>query len=173
MLKDASAQAIADAKAMLKAGKVSVMLQQPCDDILFSRAKVYSHDGWACVTIVGGHTHIVRIETHNGVKFSQQASASGETQESPLAVLSETSLEEILAFVNTVPFNAIRFILDAARLNGALSQEGLRETGGCTSARRWKSSVLAVCWRTISRRRSSSGPARRRMRAWAARRCLP
>lgn len=73
VLKDASAQAIAEAKAMLKAGKVSVMLQQPCDDILFSRAKVYSHDGWACVTIVGGHTHIVRIETHNGVKFSQQA----------------------------------------------------------------------------------------------------
>lgn len=130
VLKDASAQAIADAKAMLKAGKVSVMLQQPCDDILFSRAKVYSHDGWACVTIVGGHTHIVRIETHNGVKFSQQASASGETQESPLAVLSETSLEEILAFVNTVPFNAIRFILDAARLNGALSQEGLRGNWG-------------------------------------------
>ncbi|HEM6742917.1 TPA: serine dehydratase subunit alpha family protein [Citrobacter farmeri] len=130
VLKDASAQAIADAKAMLKAGKVSVMLQQPCDDILFSRAKVYSHDGWACVTIVGGHTHIVRIETHNGVKFSQQASASGEAQESPLAVLSETSLEEILAFVNTVPFNAIRFILDAAQLNGALSQEGLRGNWG-------------------------------------------
>lgn len=130
VLKDASAQAIADAKAMLEAGKVSVMLQQPCDDILFSRAKVYSHDGWACVTIVGGHTHIVRIETHNGVTFSQQANASGEAQESPLAVLSETSLEEILAFVNTVPFDAIRFILDAARLNGALSQEGLRGNWG-------------------------------------------
>ncbi|EHK0946224.1 L-cysteine desulfidase family protein [Citrobacter farmeri] len=130
VLKDASAQAIADAKAMLKAGKVSVMLQQPCDDILFSRAKVYSHDGWACVTIVGGHTHIVRIETHNGVTFSQQANASDEAQESPLAVLSETSLEEILAFVNTVPFDAIRFILDAARLNGALSQEGLRGNWG-------------------------------------------
>lgn len=130
VLKDASAQAIADAKAMLKAGKVSVMLQQPCDDILFSRAKVYSHDGWACVTIVGGHTHIVRIETHTGVKFAQQESASEEAQESPLAVLSETSLEEILAFVNTVPFDAIRFILDAARLNGALSREGLRGNWG-------------------------------------------
>ena len=130
VLKDASAQAIADAKAMLTAGKVAVMLQQPCDDILFSRAKVYSHDGWACVTIVGGHTHIVRIETHTGVKFTQQANADDEAQESPLAVLSETSLEEILAFVNTVPFDAIRFILDAARLNGALSQEGLRGNWG-------------------------------------------
>ena len=45
VLKDASAEAIADAKAMLAAGNVAVMLQQPCEDILFSRAKVYSRDG--------------------------------------------------------------------------------------------------------------------------------
>ncbi|MBS1204145.1 MAG: serine dehydratase subunit alpha family protein [Proteobacteria bacterium] len=130
VLKDASAQAIDDAKAMLKAGKVTVMLQQPCDDILFSRAKLYSQEGWACVTIVGGHTHIVRIETETGVRFTQDVGIGTDEQESPLAVLSETSLKEILAFVNTVPFDAIRFILDAARLNGALSQEGLRGTWG-------------------------------------------
>ncbi|MES0267149.1 serine dehydratase subunit alpha family protein [Citrobacter sedlakii] len=130
VLKDASAQAIHDAKAMLSAGKVSVMLQQPCDEILFSRAKVYSNDGWACVTIVGGHTNIVRIETHAGVKFAQDTRTDGDEQDSPLAVLSTTSLEEILAFVNNVPFDDIRFILDAARLNGALSQEGLRGSWG-------------------------------------------
>ncbi|EMK5831573.1 serine dehydratase subunit alpha family protein [Citrobacter sedlakii] len=130
VLKDASAQAIHDAKAMLSAGKVSVMLQQPCDEILFSRAKVYSNDGWACVTIVGGHTNIVRIETHAGVKFAQDTRMDGDEQDSPLAVLSTTSLEEILAFVNNVPFDDIRFILDAARLNGALSQEGLRGSWG-------------------------------------------
>lgn len=130
VLKDASAQAIHDAKAMLSAGKVSVMLQQPCDEILFSRAKVYSRDGWACVTIVGGHTNIVRIETHAGVKFAQDTRTDGDEQDSPLAVLSTTSLEEILAFVNNVPFDDIRFILDAARLNGVLSQEGLRGSWG-------------------------------------------
>lgn len=130
VLKNASSGAIADAKAMLAAGKVSVMLQEPCDDILFSRAKVYSGDAWACVTIVGGHTNIVRIETHTGVIFTQTESVQGEAQESPLSVLSKTSLEEILAFVNTVPFASIRFILEAARLNGALSQEGLRGTWG-------------------------------------------
>lgn len=32
--------------------------------------------------------------------------------------------------MNAVPFDAIRFILDAARLNGALSQEGLRGSPG-------------------------------------------
>lgn len=130
VLKDASAEAIADAKAMLAAGNVAVMLQQPCEDILFSRAKVYSRDGWACVTIVGGHTNIVHIETHNGVVFSKEEQTQDEELDSPLAVLSHTSLEEILAFVNAVPFESIRFILQAAKLNGALSQEGLRGTWG-------------------------------------------
>ena len=39
VLKDATAQAISDAKALLAAGKVSVKIQEPCDEILFSRAK--------------------------------------------------------------------------------------------------------------------------------------
>ncbi|EAB9291591.1 serine dehydratase subunit alpha family protein [Salmonella enterica subsp. enterica] len=130
VLKDASAKAVADAKAMLAAGHVAVMLQEPCNDILFSRAKVYSGDSWACVTIVGDHTNIVRIETDKGVVFTQADNAQEEEKTSPLGVLSHTSLEEILAFVNAVPFDAIRFILDAARLNGALSQEGLRGSWG-------------------------------------------
>lgn len=106
------------------------MLQEPCEDILFSRAKVYSAEGWACVTIVGGHTNIVHIETNKGVVFTTEQNAQEEEQESPLAVLSHTSLEEILAFVNAVPFESIRFILDAAKLNGALSREGLRGNWG-------------------------------------------
>ena len=62
VLKDATAQAISDAKALLAAGKVSVKIQEPCDEILFSRAKVWNGEKWACVTIVGGHTNIVHIE---------------------------------------------------------------------------------------------------------------
>lgn len=125
VLKDATAQAIADAKALLAAGKVSVKIQEPCNEILFSRAKVWNGEKWACVTIVGGHTNIVHIETHNGVVFTQQACVAEGEQESPLTVLSRTTLAEILKFVNEVPFAAIRFILDSAKLNCALSQEGL------------------------------------------------
>jgi L-cysteine desulfidase len=43
----------------------------------------------------------------------------------PLAVLSTTTLSQILEFVEQVPFEAIRFILEAGRLNDALSREGL------------------------------------------------
>lgn len=130
VLKGVSAGAIDAAKAMLNAGHVTVKLQEPCHDILFARAKVYSADEWACVTIVGGHTNIARIETHQGVVFSQDTLAQDDERASVLAVLSTTSLKEILAFVNHAPFESIRFILDAATLNGALSQEGLRSAWG-------------------------------------------
>lgn len=118
VLKDATAQAIADAKALLAAGKVSVKIQEPCNEILFSRAKVWNGEKWACVTIVGGHTNIVHIETHNGVVFTQQACVAEGEQESPLTVLSRTTLAEILKFVNEVPFAAIRFILAAQFISG-------------------------------------------------------
>lgn len=131
-------------------GKVSVKIQEPCDEILFSRAKVWNGEKWACVTIVGGHTNIVHIETHDGVVFTQQACVAEGEQESPLTVLSRTTLAEILKFVNEVPFAAIRFILDSAKLNCALSQEGLSGKWGCILARRWKNSASAVCWRKIS-----------------------
>lgn len=125
VLKDLSDQAVADAKAMLDAGKVSVQMQEPCDEILYSRAKVWNGEAWSCVTIVGGHTNIVCIETNNGVLFTKETGEAQEEKASPLAVLNETTLAEILQFVNEVPFKSIRFILDAARLNGALSREGL------------------------------------------------
>ncbi|HFZ8996858.1 TPA: serine dehydratase subunit alpha family protein [Citrobacter freundii] len=130
VLKNASEQEIAQAKAMLAAGKVAVMLQEPCDDILFSRAKVYSASGWGCVTIVGDHTNIVQIETNKGVIFTRESPAEDTEQVSPLAALSKTSLEEIVAFINAVPLASIRFILEAAKLNGALSQEGLNGQWG-------------------------------------------
>ncbi|MGK9173184.1 serine dehydratase subunit alpha family protein [Yokenella regensburgei] len=125
VLKSATEQQIAKAKAMLKAGRVTVKLQEPCDDILFSRAKVYSTSSWACVTIVGDHTNVVRIETNKAVVFTRDNCSQQTTRPSPLSVLSQTSLEEILAFINAVSFDSIRFILEAARLNGALSEEGL------------------------------------------------
>lgn len=55
-------QASAAATSLVKQGAVCIMLQAPCEDILYSRAKVYAGEQWTCATIVGGHTRIVSIE---------------------------------------------------------------------------------------------------------------
>jgi L-cysteine desulfidase len=77
----------------------------------------------AMVTIAGGHTRVVEIVCQGETRFvlNEQPGEMGD----PLAVLSHTTLSQILEFVEQVPFDAIRFILEAARLNDALSREGL------------------------------------------------
>lgn len=124
VLKDATPDALARAKAMLNAGKVQVKLQEPCDEILYSRACVYAGDTSARVTIAGGHTRVVEVVCQGETRFTLD-SQQRQVTDDPLAVLSNTTLSQVLEFVEQVPFEAIRFILDAGRLNDALSREGL------------------------------------------------
>jgi L-cysteine desulfidase len=130
VLNKAPAEAVACAREMLENGKVRVMLETPCDEILSSRAKVYAGDAWVSVTIAGGHTRITRIEKQGEVLFTLDDAAPTEETACPLQILGETSLRDIFDFINEVPFEAIRFILDAAHLNDALSREGLRGQWG-------------------------------------------
>ncbi|TCB89184.1 serine dehydratase subunit alpha family protein [Enterobacter quasihormaechei] len=124
VLKDASAEALTRAKAMLKAGLVQVKLQEPCDEILYSRACVYAGDSSAMVTIAGGHTRVVEVVCQGETRF-RLGDRQTEVSNDPLAVLSNTTLSQILEFVEQVPFEAICFILEAGQLNDALSREGL------------------------------------------------
>lgn len=129
VLKDVTADALARAKAMLNAGLVQVKLQEPCEELLYSRACVYAGEASAMVTIAGGHTRVVEVVCQSETRFrldDRQAEVSND----PLAVLSNTTLSQILEFVEQVPFEAIRFILDAGRLNDALSREGLSGSWG-------------------------------------------
>ncbi|EMO5718247.1 serine dehydratase subunit alpha family protein [Enterobacter bugandensis] len=124
VLKDVTADALARAKAMLNAGLVQVKLQEPCDEILYSRACVYAGEASAMVTIAGGHTRVVEVVCQGETRFSLDE-RQVEVSNDPLAVLSNTTLSQILEFVEQVPFEAICFILEAGQLNDALSREGL------------------------------------------------
>ncbi|ENF7818926.1 serine dehydratase subunit alpha family protein [Enterobacter soli] len=124
VLKDASGEALAKAKALLQAGRVQVKLQEPCDEILYSRACVHAGNTSAMVTIAGGHTRVVEIVCQGETRFVLNEQP-GEMGGDPLVVFSHTTLSQIVEFVEQVPFDAIRFILEAARLNDALSREGL------------------------------------------------
>ncbi|MDD9246418.1 serine dehydratase subunit alpha family protein [Enterobacter soli] len=124
VLKDASGEALAKAKALLQAGRVQVKLQEPCDEILYSRACVHAGNTSAMVTIAGGHTRVVEIVCQGETRFVLNEQP-GEMGGDPLVVFSHTTLSQIVEFVEQIPFDAIRFILEAACLNDALSREGL------------------------------------------------
>jgi len=124
VLKDATPEALARAKALLEAGLVQVKLQEPCDEILYSRACVYAGEASSMVTIAGGHTRVVEVVCRGETRFTLDE-PQGEVNADPLSVLSDTTLAQIVAFAEQVPFGAIRFILQAGELNDALSREGL------------------------------------------------
>lgn len=124
VLKDATPEALARGKALLEAGLVQVKLQEPCDEILYSRACVYAGEASAMVTIAGGHTRVVEVVCRGETRFTLDE-PQDEVNADPLSVLSDTTLAQIVAFAEQVPFGAIRFILQAGELNDALSREGL------------------------------------------------
>ncbi|MHA3369483.1 L-cysteine desulfidase family protein [Yersinia enterocolitica] len=125
VLKNLSSQQVAEAKAMLYRGDVRVDMQAG-DEILFAEATLYQGDQWACVTIAGGHTQVVRIVINGNVLFelapespSEQAACNAHD------CLKQATARQVYQFATQVPFEQIAFILQAAKLNGALSQEGL------------------------------------------------
>lgn len=124
VLKGVSADSVVQAKALLSAGNVQVKLQEPCEEILYSRACVYAGKESACVTIAGGHTRIVEIARQGETRFTLDEQPQRDVDD-PLDMLARTSLAQILTFIEQVPFSDIAFILEAARLNDALSREGL------------------------------------------------
>lgn len=130
VLKNSTRDHLTAAKLMLENGQVRIVLQSPCEDILYARARLSVGEHWCSVTIVGDHTRIVSIETQDGTLFSL-AEKGGETRRpNPLESLASATLAEIVDFAIQIPFEAIRFILDSAQMNDALSRQGLQSEWG-------------------------------------------
>ncbi|HHR6078705.1 TPA: serine dehydratase subunit alpha family protein [Providencia alcalifaciens] len=133
VLKSASPEAIARSKAMLADGSITVDIKSPCDDVVYSEATAYSENDSATVIISGSHTHIVKIIHGDQVLFDITENKT-ETRD-PVDCGTDVSLPKVTAkavyeFATQAPLDDIRFILEAAHLNDALSQEGLRNSYG-------------------------------------------
>ncbi|MCE0828236.1 MULTISPECIES: L-cysteine desulfidase family protein [Buttiauxella] len=129
VLKGAPVEAIAAGKLLLASGKVTVTIQELCEEILYTRVTVYTAEESATVVISGEHTRVSRIEKDGAVLFDAQGEAKPVDNEQAYH-LERFNLEQIVEFAQSVPFDDIGFILDAALLNGELSREGLRAQYG-------------------------------------------
>lgn len=118
---------VQQAKQMLNNGQVSVDIAN-VDVPLYSEALVLGETGWVKVCIQDSHTNVVLIEKNGEVLFEQPV----QTVEVPSDSLffAGLSAKQIYDFAMQVPVEKIAFIAEAAKLNSALSQEGLaREYG--------------------------------------------
>ncbi len=131
VLRYAKPQAIEAGKSLLAQGGVSVSMMQPCEDILYSQVTVYSQQASATVTIAGSHTHVIRIEKNGEVLFDERLSGGCQSDACVDGdSLKKVTTRDVYDFATQVEFARIRFILDSAELNAALSNEGLSKHYG-------------------------------------------
>ena len=145
VLKDLSDESISDAKAMVDAGKVKVVLADtPLK--LYIKAWAYSEGEPAhsvYTEIANNHDSIVSV-VRDGVSLMDHShinplncagsactAVGGEVAPPEKTTLDyKLSVKEILQFAQEASFENIEFILDSVKLNKALADAGLREDYG-------------------------------------------
>jgi len=143
VLKDLRPETVAAGKAMLAAHRVQVSIADE-PNILYAEARLEAGGHWARVCIADAHTNVVRIEK-DGATLFQAESTGGATQAA--YSLAGAKARDVYDFSTLAPFADIEFILDAARLNDALSREGMSgDYGlhiGATMARQMEKGLLS------------------------------
>ena len=126
VLKQITPEQVEQAKAMLNAGKVSVSIFET-EHILYSEAALFAETESVRVRIAAHHTNVIYIEKNDQTIFSKPCAVETDNLSKIFTAL---SAKDIFDFSMTVATEKIAFINDAAKLNCALSQEGLRTDYG-------------------------------------------
>jgi len=90
------------------------------DDPLYAEVLAEAGDETARVVICHQHTHVI-LKEHNGREVYRGGADSGD---SPARAMPPMTLDGLVDFATTVPVSEIAFMLEAAEVNSALSEEG-------------------------------------------------
>jgi len=127
VLKHITPEQVTAAKTMLEQKLVSVDIHQT-EHILYSESTLFADNDYVKVAIQDQHTNVILIEKNGEIIFQKVEDEC--TNCDPYEVFKQISAREIFEFSNAVELEKIRFISQAAELNRALSDEGLRENYG-------------------------------------------
>lgn len=126
VLKNITPEHVGRAKVMLDSGQVSVQIKE-VPEVLYSEVLVSRGEHHARVIIKDHHTQVVLKELDGKTVFSTQEKNDESHNDGSSATLSVASIYE---FATQVPYDKIRFILNAACLNQTISAEGLSGSYG-------------------------------------------
>lgn len=121
VLRNLTPAVVAAGKEMLAEQRVVVAIAA-VPHLLYSEARLSKGEDWVKVCIADGHTNVVLIEKNGQVLFKADAEQGGGL---PDYSLEGASAYGVYDYAINVPFGDIAFILDAAKLNADLAQEGM------------------------------------------------
>ena len=127
VLRDVNPAAVARGKVFISEDRIQLSLEEHDPDKLFIRVVCLSGDHESEVVIKSGHTHFVYLRRDDEVTLDEQ-STSTESKETSEEV--SLTLREVYDFARDTDLDALRFILEAKRLNEAPARIGLRDNYG-------------------------------------------
>ncbi len=113
------------AERYLSEDRVTITIAENCDK-LYVKAECWAGKDCSSVEISGSHTNIVTVNLNGDNIFKQQPLQNEEAGEEDF----NPTMDEIFEFAKTQPLEEIRYILEAAMVNKALSDYGLAHRCG-------------------------------------------
>ncbi|MBS1170154.1 MAG: hypothetical protein H6R01_1072 [Burkholderiaceae bacterium] len=116
------------AKRMLKDGRVSVAVSREDVPVLYAESRVSHGTDWVRVCIANAHTNVIQIEKNGSTLY--QATESLENVETKGFSFDNVTARDVYDFATSCPIPDISFMLEAGKLNSALSHLGLDSNWG-------------------------------------------
>ena len=121
VLRNLTPEVVAAGKRMLAEKRVEVGVAA-VPHILYADARLSSGAEWVRECIADSHTHVVLVEKNGEVLFKADTGSGGNAPDYSLA---GATADGVFDFAVSAPFGEIAFILEAAKLNSDLAEEGL------------------------------------------------
>lgn len=125
VLRNVKSEDIVKAKKLRDEGIAKVSVKRGIKEI-FIDATVTTNKGVGRAVIKRRHTNIVLIEVNGEIQYNSEKEEE-EREKEP--TLNNFKLTDFVRFVNEVPFEDIKFTLEAVKMNKELGQAGMKKTG--------------------------------------------
>ncbi|KPU83061.1 membrane protein [Psychromonas sp. PRT-SC03] len=122
VLENINANDVEKAQTLIDANKVSVS-RIDVDEFIYCLVEIKAGKDTAIVEISGAHTQVIRKTLNNEVVFSKSTATN--TSTASICDGIDINVASIYDFAIHAPFKDIEFILESAKLNSALADEGL------------------------------------------------
>lgn len=137
VLKDVKPEDIELAKKMIDENKIDIKLKE-VPDKLYIEVITRSGNEYAKVVIKGNHTNIVLIEANGKKLVSKNDENATACAACSACNEEELTIKDIYEFATTVDFEDIKFLLQGAKMNTAVSEEGLKNEYGLQVGKKLK-----------------------------------
>lgn len=126
--KNVNEEAIVEAKKLIEEGLVKILLEDKKGNF-YIEAEVTTDEGKGMCIIKDKHTNIVLVKSNDNIIF-ENIEDKNKVDSKGITGLGDLTLNDIREFVETVPFEDIKFMLDGVKLNMDIAKVGLEEKLG-------------------------------------------